>query len=111
MSDDANAALLGELTQPPQQVVRTRDRYANREPGLQATVQRAFELGDHCVGANERLLGRLEKAFWKIAHCSLTHVEHRASNHPAHATFLDGLCCFGAKVAARVGKARGAGPD
>ena len=111
MTDDADAALLSELAQPVQQVVGAGDRDANREPGLQAAVQGAFELGDHVVGANERLVGRLEEALGKIAHRGLTHVEHGAGDHPAHAAFSDGLCCLGAEIAAGIGKARGAGPD
>src|ERR1700730_17955790 len=72
VTDDANTALLSKLTQSAQQVVRHCDRYADREPGLQAAVQCAFELGDYFVGANERLAGRLAAALRKIAHVRFT---------------------------------------
>src|ERR1700730_17683990 len=111
VTDDADATLLSKLTQPAQQDGRYSERYADREPGLQAAVQCAFELGDHFVGANERLIGRLEEALRKAAHCRLTHVEHRAGDHPAHTALFDGLCGLGAEIATWIGKARGAGTD
>src|SRR6516164_405376 len=111
VADDADTALLSKLSQSAQQVVRHCDRYADREPGLQAAVQCAFELGDNLVRANERLVGWLEEALRKAAHRRLSHVEHRAGDHPAHTTLFDGLCCLGAEVAARIGKARGPGAD
>src|SRR5215207_1263419 len=65
VTDNADAALLGKLTQSAQQVIRHCDRYADREPGLQAAVQSAVELGDHFVCARKRLVGGLEESLRK----------------------------------------------
>ena len=83
-----------------------RDRDADREPGLQAAVQCAVELGDHLVGANERRVGRLEEVLRKIAHGGLAHVEHGARDHPAHAALSNRLRRLRREVIARIGEAR-----